>query len=159
MSPKSLLRHKLAVSDLSEFSQLNFRSLIQESIKIDNEKVRRVVLCSGKVYYDLFEAREAKKINEIAILRLEQLYPFPSEELMVELKKYKNAEIIWCQEEPKNMGAWKFVDNLIEEVLTKIKHKFSRPKYVGRVSCASPATGYASYHAKEQKAIIEEILS
>ncbi len=159
MSPKSLLRHKLAVSNLAEFSDLNFRPLIGETNKISSDdKVRKVVLCTGKVYYELLEAREAKKINDIALIRLEQLYPFPKEELQDELKKYKNAEIIWCQEEPKNMGAWKFVDDLIEEALIESKHKSSRPKYVGRIACASPATGYGSYHAREQKALIDEAL-
>ncbi len=159
MSPKSLLRHKLATATLAEFSDLNFRFIISETNKIAaDDKVRKVVLCTGKVYYDLFEAREAAKINDVALIRLEQLYPFPKEELKVELKKYKNAEIIWCQEEPKNMGAWKFVDDLIEEVLTEAKHKITRPKYVGRIACASPATGYGSYHAREQKALIEEAL-
>lgn len=159
MSPKSLLRHKLAVSTLDEFSDLTFRPLIGETSKIAaDDKVRKVILCSGKVYYELLEAREAKKINDLALIRLEQLYPFPKEELQAELKKYKNAEIIWCQEEPKNMGAWKFVDDLIEESLIETKHKSSRPKYVGRIACASPATGYGSYHTREQKALIEEAL-
>jgi 2-oxoglutarate dehydrogenase E1 component len=160
MSPKSLLRHKLATSTLKEFSELSFRPLIGETNKISAEdKVRKVVLCSGKVYYDLLEARETAKINDVALVRLEQLYPFPKEELKAELKKYKNAEVIWCQEEPRNMGAWKFVEELIEEVLVELKHKISRPKYVGRVACASPATGYGSYHAKEQKKLIDEALS
>jgi 2-oxoglutarate dehydrogenase E1 component len=159
MSPKSLLRHKLAVSTIEEFSDLNFRPLIEETAKIAaSDKVRKVVLCSGKVYYDLLEAREAKKINDVALVRLEQLYPFPSAELATELKKYKNAEIIWCQEEPKNMGAWQFVNELVEEVLVNIKHKILRPKYVGRIACASPATGYSSYHAKEQKSLVEDAL-
>jgi 2-oxoglutarate dehydrogenase E1 component len=160
MSPKSLLRHKLAVSSLNEFSDLNFRPLIAETNKIAaDDKVRKVVICTGKVYYDLLEAREAKQINDIALIRAEQLYPFPAEELKNEIKKYKNAEIIWCQEEARNMGAWKFVEELIEEVLVETKHKFSRPKYVGRIACASPATGYGSYHAKEQKNLIDEALS
>jgi 2-oxoglutarate dehydrogenase E1 component len=159
MSPKSLLRHKLAVSTLSEFCDLNFRPLIGEAEKIAaDDKIRKVVLCSGKIYYELLEARQANKINDIALIRLEQLYPFPKEELKAELKKYKNAQIIWCQEEPKNMGAWKFVDDLIEESLVEIKHKSARPKYVGRIACASPATGYGSYHTREQKALIEEAL-
>ena len=123
------------------------------------EKIRKVILCSGKVYYDLFEARAAKKINDVAIIRLEQLYPFAQKEIQEELRKYKNAEIIWCQEEPKNMGAWNFVNELIEENLSAIKHKNSRAKFVGRVACASPATGYGSYHAKEQKTLVEEALS
>jgi len=159
MSPKSLLRHKLATSTLAEFSDLNFRALIGDDSQIvPAEQVRKVILCSGKVYYDLLEAREARSIKSIALVRLEQLYPFPSEELKNELKKYKNAEVVWCQEEPKNMGAWKFVEELIEEVLVDIKHKTLRPKYVGRIASASPATGYGSYHAKEQKALIEDAL-
>lgn len=159
MSPKSLLRHKLAVSKIEEFSKLNFRPIITEEEKlVSDDKVKRVVLCSGKVYYDLFEARQANKINDIALIRIEQLYPFPSIELANELKKYKNAEIIWCQEEPKNMGAWHFVDDYIEEVLLQIKHKTNRSKYVGRIACASPATGYGSYHAREQKQLISQAL-
>jgi 2-oxoglutarate dehydrogenase E1 component len=115
-------------------------------------------LCSGKVYYDLLEARENNKINNIAILRLEQLYPFPEQELLAELKKYQQAQIIWCQEEPKNMGAWLYIIEPLEQILTNSKHLTSKPKYVGRVACASPATGYGSYHSKEQKALINEAL-
>ena len=159
MSPKSLLRHKMAVSKLSEFTGENFKTLIPETHKLNaDDKIRRLILCSGKVYYDLIEAREAGKINDVAIIRLEQLYPFPAQELTIELKKYKNAEIVWCQEEPKNMGAWKFVDDLIEEVLIENKHKNSRAKYVGRIASASPATGYGSYHSREQKKLIDEAL-
>ncbi len=159
MSPKSLLRHKLAVSDLSEFSDFDFRPLLPEVSKIkDDKKVKKLVLCSGKVYYDLFEARESKKIEDVALVRLEQLYPFPKAELKEELKKYKNAEVIWCQEEPKNMGSWKFVEDLIEEALVESKHKFLRPKYVGRIASCSPATGYMSYHIQEQTALIDEAL-
>ncbi len=159
MSPKSLLRHKLAVSTLEEFSELNFRTVIAETMSLNTDsKIRKVVICSGKVYYDLFEAREAKKINDVALIRLEQFYPFPKEELQKELKKYKNAEIIWCQEEPKNMGGWQFVNDLLEETLIEIKHKISRAQYAGRIACASPATGYGSYHAREQKNLIDEAL-
>jgi 2-oxoglutarate dehydrogenase E1 component len=155
-----LLRHKLAVATIQEFTDLNFRPLISEVDKnIDAAKTRKVVFCSGKVYYDLFEARAAKKINDVALIRVEQLYPFPAQEVQAELNKYKNAEIIWCQEEPKNMGAWQFVNELLEEVLVSIKHKITRAKFIGRVACASPATGYGSYHAKEQKALVEEALS
>lgn len=160
MSPKSLLRHKLAVSTIQDFTDLNFRPLICETNKLaDAEKVRKVVFCSGKVYYDLFEAREAKKINDIALIRLEQLYPFPTKEVQEELKKYKNAEIIWCQEEPKNMGAWHFVTELFEEAAIAVNHKTARAKYIGRVACASPATGYGSYHAREQKKLVDEALT
>ncbi len=158
MSPKSLLRHKLAVSKLSDFADNNFQTVIGETEKLVGDKVKKVVLCSGKVYYDLLQARSDKKINDIALVRVEQIYPFPAEELKEELKKYKNAEVIWCQEEPKNMGSWQFVNELLEEVLIAIKAKNTRAKYVGRVACASPATGYGSYHAREQKELVEEAL-
>lgn len=159
MSPKSLLRHPLAISSIDEFSKFDFRPLILETEKIATaDKIRRVILCSGKVYYDLVTERLARKIDDIAILRLEQIYPFPAIELASELQKFKNAEIIWCQEEAKNMGPWHFVEDLIEEILIQIKHKFLRPKYVGRLACASPATGYGSYHNKEQAALIEKAL-
>ncbi|MBM3580063.1 MAG: 2-oxoglutarate dehydrogenase E1 component, partial [Alphaproteobacteria bacterium] len=146
MSPKSLLRHKLAVSTIEEFSDFDFRAVIGDPLV---KKARKVVLCSGKVYYDLIEAR---KNDDVAIIRLEQLYPFPAKDVKAEIQKYGNPEIIWCQEEPRNMGAWKFVEELIEETI-------ARPKYVGRISCASPATGYGSYHAREQKKLIDEALS
>jgi len=159
MAPKSLLRHKLAVSTLDEFSNINFRPIITESEKLTaDDKVKKIIFCSGKVYYDLFEARVDKKINDIAIIRVEQLYPYPKEEIIVELKKYKNAEIIWCQEEPRNMGAWKFIEELIEESLIEVRHKSNRPKYIGRVASASPATGYASYHKQEQEDLINQAL-
>lgn len=159
MSPKSLLRHKLAVSKLEDFTKGGFKTVLPEAEKlVANDKVRKIVLCSGKVYYDLLAARGEKKINDVALIRLEQLYPFPSEELASEIKKYKNAEIIWCQEEPKNMGSWSFINELVEETLVGIKHKVTRAKYAGRVASASPATGYGSYHAREQKALIEEAL-
>jgi 2-oxoglutarate dehydrogenase E1 component len=159
MSPKSLLRHKLAVSNLGEFTNQNFSAVLPEASNLDTKKVKRVVLCSGKVYYDLFEAREANKINDIAIIRLEQLYPFLEQELAVELKKYPQAQIVWCQEEPKNMGAWLYITEPLEKTLANIKHITLRPQYVGRVACASPATGYGSYHSKEQKALINEALN
>lgn len=159
MSPKSLLRHKLAVSKIAEFSELNFRELIAESHNlVADNKIKKVILCSGKVYFDLLEARQAKKIDDISIIRLEQIYPFPFEQLKQELKKYSSAQIIWCQEEPKNMGAWHFVRDYIEEVLIDLKHKNSRPFYVGRIESASPATGYGSYHNREQKKFIDEAL-
>lgn len=160
MSPKSLLRHKLAVSTIDEFSkQKSFRPLISEAEKlVADDKVKKLVLCSGKVYYDLLEARSLQKINDVALVRLEQLYPFPKEELKNEIKKYKNAQIIWAQEEPRNMGSWQFVNELIEETAIAVKHSAPRPKYVGRVACASPATGYGSYHKKEQEALINEAL-
>jgi 2-oxoglutarate dehydrogenase E1 component len=160
MSPKSLLRHKLAVSEISEFTSQNFSEIIAESSDLTkDDKIRKVIFCSGKVYYDLFEARQEKGVKDVAIIRLEQIYPFAEGEIVAQIKKYKNAQIIWCQEEPKNMGAWKFVEELFEDSANKAKHKNPRPAYVGRVACASPATGYGSYHAREQKALIDEALS
>lgn len=160
MSPKSLLRHKLAVSTLDEFSEIeSFKPVIGEIEKLAADKVKKVIICSGKVYYDLLEARNAKKISDIALIRLEQFYPFPDGELAAEIKKYKNAEIVWCQEEPRNMGGWNFVAELIEEVLINVKAKSSRPKYVGRIASASPATGYGKYHTKELAAFIDEALN
>jgi 2-oxoglutarate dehydrogenase E1 component len=160
MSPKSLLRHKLATSTIFEFSELSFRKLIGETEKVVTaDKVRKVVFCSGKVYYDLLDARKTAKVDDVALVRLEQLYPFPQKEVVAELKKYKNAEITWCQEEPRNAGAWKFVEELIEESAVKAKHKNSRPKYVGRVASASTAAGYNSYFVREQKKLIDEALS
>ncbi len=160
MSPKSLLRHKLAVSQIEEFSKYKFRNLISETEKLAaDDKIRKLVICSGKVYYDLFEARLNKQINDVAIIRLEELYPFAKEELKLEIKKYKNAEIIWCQEEPKNMGAWQFIHEIINEEGILSGHKSQKIRYVGRVASASPATGYAKYHAREQKALVDEALS
>jgi 2-oxoglutarate dehydrogenase E1 component len=161
MSPKSLLRHKRAQSSLKEFDKGNsFQRVIPETEKLNsNDKIKRAVLCSGKVYYDLLEAREAKKIKDIALIRVEQFYPFPGSEISKELKKYKNAKVIWCQEESKNMGAWQFIEPFIEEVLLNIKHKSKRPIYVGRKASASPAAGYMKLHEKEQKQLIKEALS
>jgi 2-oxoglutarate dehydrogenase E1 component len=159
MSPKSLLRHKLATSNISEFSDLNFRPLIAKASEIKSAtQMRKVILCSGKVYYDLLEAGQTQKINDIVLIRLEQLYPFPKAELKAELKKYCNAEVVWCQEEPKNMGAWQFAEALIEEALLEVQHKSLRPKYVGRIACASTATGYGSYHITEQKNLVDAAL-
>jgi 2-oxoglutarate dehydrogenase E1 component len=125
---------------------------------VSGESVRRVVLCSGKVYYDLIADRQARRITDVAILRLEQLYPFPEEPLAAELAKYPNAEIIWCQEEPANMGAWFFVDRRIENVLSGLKHKAGRPRYVGRHEMAATATGLLRRHNQEQAALIEQAL-
>jgi 2-oxoglutarate dehydrogenase E1 component len=160
MSPKSLLRHKLAVSDISELDKgTSFKPVLAETEKlVADEKVKKVVLCSGKVYYDLLDARTEMKINDVALLRVEELYPFPEELVVQELKKYKNAEVVWCQEEPENMGAWNFIDRRLEAACLKAKSKSSRPQFVGRVAAASPATGYASVHNREQKKLIEEAL-
>ncbi|MFZ4763238.1 MAG: 2-oxoglutarate dehydrogenase E1 component [Alphaproteobacteria bacterium] len=161
MTPKSLLRHKLAVSDLAEFtSEKTFHRVLPETDKaIKANKVKRVVVCSGKVYYDLVAARDAAKIDHVAILRLEQLYPFPSEALAVELKKYPKADLVWCQEEPINMGGWFFVDRRLEAMLASIDHAAKRPIYAGRAEAASPATGSLKRHNQEQEKLVNEALS
>ncbi|MEZ0261529.1 MAG: 2-oxoglutarate dehydrogenase E1 component [Alphaproteobacteria bacterium] len=159
MTPKSLLRHKLCVSTLKEMTgDTRFHRVIGETQSLDKD-IKRVVICSGKVYYDLFEAREKKGIKNIALVRLEQFYPFPEKPLADELRKYPNAEIIWCQEEPENQGGWLFLDRRIEGVLKSIKHKAGRPSYVGRPAAAAPATGSLKTHNKEQEALINGALT
>jgi 2-oxoglutarate dehydrogenase E1 component len=155
-TPKSLLRHKLAVSRLEEMSEgTAFRFVIPEIDAIATpDAVRRVVLCSGKVYYDLLAERREKGISDVAILRLEQLYPFPEKTLTRELAPYRNAELVWCQEEPENAGAWTFVDRRLEKALGGGR----RPRYVGREAAASPATGSARAHAAQQTALVAEAL-
>lgn len=163
MSPKSLLRHKLAVSKAESFLGNNaFQTVLADDAAatlVKGKDVKRVVLCSGKVYYDLFEEREKRGVKNIALVRVEQLYPFPAKALAAILAEYPNAEIIWCQEEPKNQGYWFFVDPLIEEVLNKTGHKVKRPKYVGRLAAAAPATGYMKRHAEEQAKLVAEALT
>jgi 2-oxoglutarate dehydrogenase E1 component len=161
MTPKSLLRHKLAVSPLADFATgSRFQYVIPETDAIAGPaKVKRVVLCTGKVYYDLLEARRARGIKDVAIVRIEQLYPFPVISLPKALAPYKNAEVVWCQEEPKNNGAWYHVDRRIEEVLEPLGIKAKRPRLVSRKAAASPATGLAKVHAAEQAALIDEALT
>ncbi|MAZ76149.1 MAG: 2-oxoglutarate dehydrogenase E1 component [Micavibrio sp.] len=163
MTPKSLLRHKLCVSNLEDFGpNSTFHRLLWDHDKeslAKPEKIKRVVFCSGKVYYDLLQERRARKIDDVMLIRLEQLYPFPHKAVVEELNLYSNAEMIWCQEEPKNMGAWTFVEPLIEEALIEVKHKAGRPKYVGRIAAASPATGLLKKHNEEQAKLVDEALS
>ena len=161
MSPKSLLRHKLATSTIAEFAQgTNFLPLIPDQAEklVAKDKVKKLIFCSGKVYYDLYEARAERKINNIAIVRLEELYPLPADLIAKEIKKYSNAEIIWCQEEPENMGAWNFIDRKLEKIILACKVKAKTVIYAGREASASPATGYASVHKKEQDALINKAL-
>ncbi|GEB36821.1 2-oxoglutarate dehydrogenase subunit E1 [Gluconacetobacter liquefaciens] len=160
MTPKSLLRHRLAVSNLEEFaSGTTFRPVIGEIDPIaSGDKVERVVICSGKVYYDLLAERRERGLDKVAILRLEQFYPFPEKLLAEQLALYPKAQVIWCQEEPENMGGWTFVDRLIEGVMGKVGRKGGRPTYVGRVAAASPATGLARVHASEQAALVASAL-
>jgi len=124
-----------------------------------DDQIRRAVLCSGKVYYDIYEARDEAGIDDVYIFRLEQLYPFPARALIEELSRFPKAEIIWCQEEPRNMGAWQFVEPNIEWVLDHIDAKHKRPRYAGRAASASTATGQLSKHNQEQKALVAEALT
>jgi len=163
MTPKSLLRHKACVSSLADMAENStFLSVIPENMKTiaDDKKIRRVVICSGKVYYDLIAARDDRKITDIAIVRLEQFYPFPTKHLAIELARYAKAtEIIWCQEEPQNMGAWNFLDRRIEQTLISVNHRVTRPTYIGRAESAATATGSMKRHTKEQAELIDKALS
>jgi 2-oxoglutarate dehydrogenase E1 component len=160
MTPKSLLRHKLAVSSLADFGPgSGFRYVVPEIDAIAPEdKVKRVVLCSGKVFYDLLQERRDKGVQDVAIIRLEQLHPFPQASLAQALAPYRNAEVVWCQEEPENMGGWTFVDRRIERVLKGLDIKAKRPEYVGREDAASPATGLAKVHQQQQEALVRAAL-
>lgn len=155
MSPKSLLRHRLAVSTLEELSAGKFQPLIGEIDNLDNSNVTRIILCAGKVYYDLLEARRKEEIEHIAILRAEQLYPFPLKRLKREIKRYPHAEeLTWCQEEPQNQGAWYQIKHRFFELLgDKIKLA-----YAGRPLSAAPAAGYFSLHAEQQQAVVASAL-
>src|SRR5476651_2280518 len=161
MTPKSLLRNKECVSTLADMGpNSSFRRILVETDQlVDSAKVRRVVLCSGKVYFDLVAERRKRKVDDIAILRIEQLYPFPFSRLGVRLSQYPNAEVVWCQEEPENMGAWHFVDRRIERSMNTTEMKGKRPVYIGRAEAASPATGSARTHLKEQADLVDRALT
>jgi len=161
MSPKSLLRHKLAVSNLKDMAEgTTFHRVIGEVDKIAaSAKVRKVLLCSGKVYYDLLEERRNRKIDDVAIIRVEQLYPFPASSIADELKQYKNAEVLWVQEEPENMGAWTFLDRKLEKVLLSVDAKSKRPTYIGRPEAAATACGYMKVYKYQQDKLINEALA
>ena len=168
MTPKSLLRHKRAVSTLAEMSgESSFHRLLWDDAEylkdqpvklVKDGKIRRVVMCSGKVYFDLYEEREKRGIDDVYLLRVEQLYPFPAKALINELSRFKNAEMTWCQEEPKNMGAWSFIDPYLEWVLAHIGAKHQRVRYTGRPAAASPATGLMSKHLAQLEAFLEDAL-
>jgi 2-oxoglutarate dehydrogenase E1 component len=169
MTPKSLLRHKRAVSRLDEMGpNTSFHRLLwddaqllpDEKIKlVPDDQMRRVVLSSGKVYYDLYDEREKRGINDIYLLRIEQLYPFPTKALMLELSRFKGAEIVWCQEEPRNMGGWVFVDIFLEWVLNQIGAKHRRARYTGRPASASTAVGQMSLHLAQLKQFLDDALA
>ncbi len=156
MTPKSLLRHRLAASSLEELTRGQYQSIIGEVDPIDPAAVERIVFCSGKVYYELLEARRARGLNTVAIVRIEQLYPFPQEQFARVIEQYASTEeVVWCQEEPQNQGAW-----------DQIKHRFhgliqsgKRPYYVGRPSSAAPAVGHRAVHVEQQERLIDEALS
>jgi 2-oxoglutarate dehydrogenase E1 component len=168
MTPKSLLRHKRAVSGLMELGpDSSFHRLLWDdaetpgvpktTVKLaPDAEMRRVILCTGKVYYDLLEDREKRGINDVYLLRVEQLYPFPAKALLDELNRFPNAEIVWCQEEPKNMGAWAFVQPYVDWVLDQMGRAGERPHYVGRPASAATATGLMRKHLQELQTFLEE---
>jgi 2-oxoglutarate dehydrogenase E1 component len=169
MTPKSLLRHKRAVSTIEEFdADKTFHRLLYDDAEmheggeiklVRDDKIRRVILCSGKVYFDLLDERAKRGIDDVYLLRVEQLYPFPLKALIKKLSLYKKADIVWCQEEPKNMGAWSFVEPYLEWVLGQTGGKVSRPVYVGRPASAATATGLMPKHLAQLKAFVDEALA
>lgn len=169
MAPKSMLRHKRVVSTLDDLSPASsFHRILRDDAEclgdqkiklVPDEKIRRVLLCSGKVYYDLYEEREKRDINDVYIMRLEQIYPFPAKAMVHELARFSQAEFVWCQEEPRNMGAWNFVHDFLEWTLLQIKAKMNRPRYVGRPASAATATGQMSKHMQQLQAFLNEAFS
>jgi 2-oxoglutarate dehydrogenase E1 component len=165
MTPKSLLRHKRCTSRIEEIAEgTHFRRVLPDDAQrltdgiklVKDDKVRRVVLCTGKVYYDLYEEREKRGIDDVYLLRVEQLYPFPVKSLANYLSRFKNADVVWCQEEPKNMGSWTFVEPYLEWVLKTAGSKVERPRYVGRAASAATATGLMSKHMAQLQAFLDE---
>lgn len=169
MTPKSLLRHKRAVSTLEEMGpDSSFHRVLWDDAEyrpgstvelVPDNMMKRVVLCSGKVYYDLLEEREKRGISDVYLMRVEQFYPFPRSSLIKELKRFDQAEMIWCQEEPRNMGGWSFIEPYLEWTLHQIDAKHPRARYVGRPAAAAPATGHAQQHKDELEAFLDEALT
>jgi 2-oxoglutarate dehydrogenase E1 component len=156
MSPKSMLRHKESTSSLEDLAQGRFQSVIGETDELDPQSVRRVVFCSGKIYYDLRAARRERGIKDVAIVRLEQLYPFPHEDYTAQIQTYgKAVDVVWCQEEPGNQGAWHRIQHYL------LRHILPHQKltYALRPSSASPAAGYLALHNEQQKAVIDAALA
>ena len=166
-TPKSLLRHKQCTSKMKDFTDDVFHRVLlddgetkqKEKFLVEDDKIKKVILCSGKVYYDLLSERDSNKKLDIYIIRLEQLYPFPAKALTPIISRFKNADFIWCQEEPKNMGPWNTMERYIDWCLTKAKCEKNKVKYVGRSPAASTATGLMSKHQKQQKMLIDSALS
>jgi 2-oxoglutarate dehydrogenase E1 component len=165
MTPKSLLRHKRCTSTLADIAEgTSFHRVLQDDAQrstdgiklVKDDKIRRVVICTGKVYYDLLEEREKRGIDDVYLLRVEQLYPFPAKSLAAELSRFKKADVVWCQEEPKNMGSWMFVEPYLEWVLKTAGSKVDRPRYVGRPASAATATGLMSKHMAQLQAFLDE---
>jgi 2-oxoglutarate dehydrogenase E1 component len=155
MTPKSLLRHPLSVSRLEELSGSGFQTVIDEIDEIKPSAVTRIVFCSGKVYFDLLKSRREAKVDSVAIVRIEQLYPFPSEEYEAILHKYSNAlEIVWCQEEPQNQGSWYQIRHRLQSKLDD-RHELL---YAGRAGAAAPATGIAALHEQQQRNLVTAAL-
>jgi 2-oxoglutarate dehydrogenase E1 component len=169
MTPKSLLRHKRCISNISNFTKKSsFHRILEDDAYLENNnliklkkdnKVKKVIMCSGKIYFDLIEAREKAKDDKTVFLRIEQLYPFPVKQLGKQLKRYENAKFYWCQEEPKNMGAWNTARHYIDRTLEIIQVKGEKVKYIGRNAAASPATGNLNKHLAEQKEILEKVIN
>jgi len=168
MTPKSLLRHKRAVSTIDMMAEgSSFHRVLWDDAEreddatklVKDDKIRRVVLCSGKVYYDLYDEREKRGINDVYIMRVEQLYPFPLKALAGEMSRFRNAEVVWCQEEPKNMGPWSFVEPYLEWVLGQAQSSVKRARYVGRPASASTAVGLVSKHQAQLQAFLNEALA
>lgn len=168
MTPKSLLRNKRATSRLEEFAEgTSFHRILWDDAQtlkdqpiqlVNDDKIRRVVMCSGKVYFDLYEEREKRGLTDIYLLRVEQLYPWPHKALIQELVRFKSAEFVWCQEEPMNMGAWTYAQPNIDRVLDYLKATNAKARYAGRNPSASTATGLMSRHIKELKDFLEVAL-
>lgn len=165
MTPKSLLRHKRCTSTIADIAEgTHFHRVLQDDAQagregfklVKDEKIRRVVICTGKVYYDLLEEREKRGIDDVYLLRVEQLYPFPAKSVAAELSRFKKADVVWCQEEPKNMGSWTFVEPYLEWVLKTAGSKVDRPRYVGRPASAATATGLMSKHTAQLQAFLDE---
>jgi 2-oxoglutarate dehydrogenase E1 component len=155
MTPKSLLRHKMSVSGIDTLSTGEFQPIIPESEQLETPKVRRLVVCSGKVYYDLLEARQVHGLDDVAIARIEQLYPFPQEEYAALIDEYGHVDdIVWCQEEPQNQGAWYQVRHRLQEPLADRQQLY----YAGRPGAAAPASGIFKVHLQQQQALVEAAL-
>ena len=168
MTPKSLLRHPMCISRAEDFTNgSTFHRVLWDDAQKGNstqvlksdDQIRRVVMCSGKVYFDLLAEREARGLDDVYLLRVEQLYPTPKRSLTAELARFTNADFVWCQEEPKNQGAWSYIEPNLEEVLTAIGAKHTRARYAGRAASASPATGLASKHKAQQEALVNDALT